>query len=98
MLGSKASISFVSQHCFKERPKKMKHKILHIFVTLLCLAALIKISIFCYECFFSMQNVTLFRKINTGFATLGWLLVFWEELTKWRVTNWLVRTAKKYRK
>lgn len=55
----------------------MKQKILHIIVTLLCLAALIKISIFCYECFFSMQNVTLFRKINTGFATLGWLLFFW---------------------
>ncbi len=76
----------------------MKQKILHIIVTLLCLAALIKISIFCYECFFSMQNVTLFRKINTGFATLGWLLFFLGELTKWRVTNWLVRTAKKYRK
>lgn len=76
----------------------MKQKILHIIVTLLCLAALIKISIFCYECFFSMQNVTLLRKIKMGLATLGWFVIFWEELTKWRVTNWLVRTAKKYRK
>lgn len=76
----------------------MKQKILHIIVTLLCLAALIKISIFCYECFFSMQNVTLLQKITKGLATLGWFVIFWEELTKWRVTNWLVRTAKKYRK
>ena len=76
----------------------MKQKILHIFVTLLCLAALIRISVRCYDCYFSMQNVTLLRKITMGFATLGWLLFFWGELTKWRVTNWLVRTAKKYRK
>lgn len=76
----------------------MKQKILHIIVTLLCLAALIKISIFCYECFFSMQNVTLLRKIKMGLATLGWFVIFGEELTKWRVTNWLVRTAKKFRK
>lgn len=76
----------------------MKHKILHIFVTLLCLAALIRISVRCYDCNFSMQNVTLLQKITKGLATLGWFVFFWEELTKWRVTNWLVRTAKKYRK
>lgn len=76
----------------------MKQKILHIIVTLLCLAALIKISIFCYECFFSMQNVTLLRKIKMGLATLGWFVILGEELTNRRVTNWLVRTAKKYRK
>lgn len=49
----------------------MKHKILHIFVTLLCLAALIRISVRCYDCYFSMQNVTLLRKITMGLATLG---------------------------
>lgn len=77
----------------------MKHKILHIFVTLLCLAALIRIiSVRCYDCYFSMQNVTLLRKITMGLATLGWFVILGEELTNRRVTNWLVRTAKKYRK
>lgn len=76
----------------------MKQKILHVIVTLLCIAALIKISVRCYNCYFSMQNVTLLRKITMGLATLGWFVIFGEELTNWRVTNWLIRNSKKFRK
>ena len=76
----------------------MKQKILHIIVTLLCIAALIRISVRCYDCYFSMQNVTLLRKITMGLATLGWFIIFWKELTDWRVTNWLIRNSKKFRK
>lgn len=54
----------------------MKQKILHIIVTLLCIAALIRISVRCYNCYFSMQNVTLLRKITMGLATLGWFVIF----------------------
>ena len=76
----------------------MKQKILHIIVTLLCIAALIRISVRCYDCYFSMQNVTLLQKITMALATLGWFAIFWEELTNWRVTNWLIRNSKKFRK
>lgn len=76
----------------------MKQKILHIIVTLLCIAALIRISVRCCDCYFSMQNVTLLRKITMGFATLGWFVIFGEELTNRRVTNWLIRNSKKFRK
>lgn len=76
----------------------MKQKILHVIVTLLCIAALIRISARCYNCYFSMQNVTLLRKITMGLATLGWFVIFGEELTNWRVTNWLIRNSKKFRK
>ena len=76
----------------------MKQKILHVIVTLLCIAALIRISVRCYDHFFNMQNVILLRKITMGLATLGWFVILGEELTNRRVTNWLVRTAKKYRK
>lgn len=76
----------------------MKQKILHVIVTLLCIAALIRISVRCYDHFFNMQNVILLRKITMGLATLGWFVIFWEELTNWRVTNWLIRNSKKFRK
>lgn len=76
----------------------MKQKILHIIVTLLCIAALIRISVHCYDCYFSMQNVTLLRKITMGLATLGWFVILGEELTNRRVTNWLIRNSKKFRK
>lgn len=76
----------------------MKQKILHVIVTLLCIAALIRISVRCYDHFFNMQNVILLRKITMGLATLGWFVIFWEELTNRRVTNWLIRNSKKFRK
>ena len=56
----------------------MKQKILHVIVTLLCIAALIRISVRCYNCYFSMQNVTLLRKITMGLATLGWFVILGE--------------------
>lgn len=76
----------------------MKQKILHIIVTLLCIAALIRISVRCYDHFFNMQNVILLRKITMGLATLGWFVILGEELTNWRVTNWFIRNSKKFRK
>lgn len=76
----------------------MKQKILHVIVTLLCIAALIRISVRCYDHFFNMQNVILLRKITMGLATLGWFVILGEELTNWRVTNWLIRNSKKFRK
>ena len=76
----------------------MKQKILHVIVTLLCIAALIRISVRCYDHFFNMQNVILLRKITTGLVTLGWFVILGEELTNWRVTNWLIRNSKKFRK
>ena len=76
----------------------MKQKILHVIVTLLCIAALIRISVRCYDHFFNMQNVILLRKITMGLVTLGWFVILGEELTNWRVTNWLIRNSKKFRK
>lgn len=76
----------------------MEQKILHVIVTLLCIAALIRISVRCYDHFFNMQNVILLRKITMGLATLGWFVILGEELTNWRVTNWLIRNSKKFRK
>ena len=71
----------------------MKRILLHICITLICLACCVNMVRFTYEQF--QSSTSIFFKISACASLCGWLAICYMELMKWCVTNYVIKVTKK---